>query len=93
VFECPTDHIGTLESYIPRVSKIITIGWRRAEQHFLKLLAKHLARPNRLPVHVLTETLAQIRIAPLDRDRFVQVVTWERVRMHRRVPARGKRVE
>jgi hypothetical protein len=42
-FECPLDHVGTLESMIPKVRKIIAIGWRGSEIHFLNMLAKGLA--------------------------------------------------
>lgn len=41
-FECPVEHIGVLETLIPKVTKIITIGWRAMENHFLELLSKHL---------------------------------------------------
>ena len=37
-FECPQEHVQQLTSSIPKVSKILTIGWRGTEQHFLKLL-------------------------------------------------------
>jgi hypothetical protein len=42
-FECPLDHVGTLESMIPKVRKIIAVGWRGSELHFLNMLAKGLA--------------------------------------------------
>jgi SIR2-like domain len=42
-FECPADHVGTLESMIPKVRKIIAIGWRGSEQRFLDMLAKGLS--------------------------------------------------
>jgi len=41
-FACPPDHIQALASVIPRVTKIITIGWRATEQHFLTMLKKPL---------------------------------------------------
>jgi hypothetical protein len=41
-FECPVDHVGLMVSLIPKVTKIITIGWRGAERHFLTLLAQGL---------------------------------------------------
>lgn len=37
-FECPAEHVQQLTDTIPRVSKILTIGWRGTERHFLKLL-------------------------------------------------------
>jgi len=47
-FECPELHLNTLIKLLPSVSKIICIGWRGTEQHFLKLLAdgiKHKTIP------------------------------------------------
>ena len=40
VFECPPSHVEMLGDLIPRVSKVLTIGWRANEQHFLQLLRK-----------------------------------------------------
>lgn len=37
-FECPLDHVEELKKLIPRVTKVITIGWRGMEGHFLNLL-------------------------------------------------------
>lgn len=40
-FECPDDHIDRLKEQLRRVRVILTIGWRGAEQHFLKFLGEH----------------------------------------------------
>jgi hypothetical protein len=42
VFECPPDHIEVLKELLPKVTAILTIGWRATEQHFLDLLNKHV---------------------------------------------------
>jgi len=42
LFECPPSHVGLLASLIPKVTKIITIGWRGSEGHFLRLLTQGL---------------------------------------------------
>ena len=42
VFECPPSHIRTLKRSLPETKKIITIGWRGAEYHFLKMLSEAL---------------------------------------------------
>jgi len=42
-FECPPDHLDCLRAHIGKVTKLVTIGWAAQEQHFLKLLKKHLA--------------------------------------------------
>lgn len=41
-FECPVDHLKNLISYLPRVDKILAIGWRAKEAHFMALLTQHL---------------------------------------------------
>jgi len=41
-FVCPTSHLNHLSALIPSVTKILTIGWRGAEQHFLKMLSENL---------------------------------------------------
>ena len=41
-FECPPDHLDVLKACLPQVTRVLTIGWRGAEQHFLPLLAEHL---------------------------------------------------
>jgi hypothetical protein len=38
-FECPRAHRELLHECIPLVSKILVIGWRGAEKHFLTLLS------------------------------------------------------
>ena len=43
-FECPEAHMNALDACVPKVSKLLTIGWRGAEQHFLKRLAGKLPR-------------------------------------------------
>jgi hypothetical protein len=37
-FVCPPEHLSALTSFIPTVTKILVIGWRAAEEHFLKML-------------------------------------------------------
>jgi hypothetical protein len=41
-FECPNPQVETLRECLAKVTKIITIGWRATEQHFLKCLAENL---------------------------------------------------
>jgi len=43
-FECPEDHIASLCAHLPKVTKILVIGWRGAEKHFLALLKEHLPK-------------------------------------------------
>lgn len=41
-FVCPPEHLEALADVLPRVTKIITVGWRATEQHFLTMLKKRL---------------------------------------------------
>ncbi len=43
-FECPPTHVEVLVDLIPTTRKILTIGWRATEAHFLSLLAERLPR-------------------------------------------------
>jgi hypothetical protein len=43
-FECPQEHLDALEKWLPRVDRILIIGWRAQEQHFLDLLKTHLGK-------------------------------------------------
>jgi hypothetical protein len=37
-FSCPPDHVTALRDLLPKVTKMITIGWRATEEDFLKML-------------------------------------------------------
>jgi hypothetical protein len=41
-FECPQSHLKQLEVLLPRVSKILIIGWQAKEGHFLQFLNSNL---------------------------------------------------
>src|ERR1700730_309360 len=42
-FECPQEHLEALLSALPSVTKLILVGWRAREQHFLDILCKSLS--------------------------------------------------
>ncbi len=44
-FECPRDHLDLLQNLIPRTERLLLIGWRATELHFLRLLRERLRRP------------------------------------------------
>jgi len=47
-FECPKEHLDELQSLLQHVDKLLLIGWRATEEHFLALLGEHLkGRPIR----------------------------------------------
>lgn len=37
-FDCPMDHLEQLKHVLPLVNRILIVGWRGNEQHFLNLL-------------------------------------------------------
>ena len=38
-YECPNEHLEALLAFAPRVDKLLVVGWRGAEIHFLQTLA------------------------------------------------------
>jgi len=46
-FECPARHLSELEKLLPDVDRLLLIGWRATEDHFLSLLTKHIRGPLR----------------------------------------------
>src|SRR5260370_13275746 len=43
-FECPPSQLEELIALLPQTSKILAIGWRATEAHFLALLKENLSR-------------------------------------------------
>lgn len=43
-YECPTEHVQALEECISKTDKLLIIGWKAAEEHFVKLLAEGLRK-------------------------------------------------
>ena len=41
-YECPLEHLDKLRECLPNATRILVIGWRATEHHFLKLLAEKL---------------------------------------------------
>ena len=50
VFECPAEHLECLCSHISKVTKILVVGWRARERHFLDLLRQHTTQ---IPIQVV----------------------------------------
>ncbi len=42
-FECPPEHLEALRACIPKVTKLLLIGWRATEMPFVQLLADNLS--------------------------------------------------
>jgi hypothetical protein len=51
-FECPDEHLDTLRRSLPEVTRILMIGWRATEEHFLELLRQNLKYPPRMMIVV-----------------------------------------
>jgi hypothetical protein len=88
-FECPPFLLAELNTLLPKVSKILAIGWRATEAHFLALLKANLkpgahlyivAGPDReeaegIKVHLSTELLNRsLRSASVDRGGFTDFI-------------------
>jgi hypothetical protein len=58
-FECPKSHLSELERALPHVDKLLLIGWRATEDHFLTLLSDNLKGP--LIVQVVAGSEAEAR--------------------------------
>ncbi len=41
-YECPKEHVDALEKCLPKVSKLLLIGWRGSENDFVKSLAQNI---------------------------------------------------
>jgi hypothetical protein len=52
-FECPEMHLEALKNALPLITKIIVVGWKGADLHFLKML-KGIIKPH-LPVCIVAE--------------------------------------
>jgi hypothetical protein len=48
LFECPQDMIDELIGFLPKVTRILVVGWRATEDHFVSLLHQHLHKGTRL---------------------------------------------
>lgn len=58
-FSCPAEHVAALKELLPRMTKMITIGWRATEEDFLNMLqASTLAKVSgiRQPLELLVVT-------------------------------------
>jgi hypothetical protein len=74
-YECPPDHVETLRTVLPRVSRMLIVGWRAMEAHFLRDLAQALPRQvkglvvSRSPEGA-TETIERLGNAGIDVSDF-----------------------
>jgi hypothetical protein len=88
-YECPKQHVDTLHSLIPQVTKILIVGWRGTEKPFLKNLRTGL--PNSMRVMIVCgykrwgeETLKNLDLAESIRVAdygFSELVTTKRLEL------------
>jgi len=57
-FECPDDHLERFKNVVVDVTRVIVVGWRATEAHFLDVLEKHMAKNRRIALHAVTESRA-----------------------------------
>jgi hypothetical protein len=43
-FELPNDHLEALKAILPDVHDIVVIGWKGADEQFVRLIAEHIQR-------------------------------------------------
>jgi hypothetical protein len=78
-FECPAEHLRELEKLLPETDRLLLIGWRATEDHFLDLLAKHVKNA-RLGMAVSgSEAEARQAVAKIDGVLKGEPVHWETV--------------
>ena len=49
-YECPRDHVKTLEDCLPHVERLLIIGWKAAENTLLKTMAKSVQKKTRVMI-------------------------------------------
>ena len=47
-YECPDEHLQTLNECLPKITKLLVIGWRASEDRFLDLLVNNLQKGVRM---------------------------------------------
>lgn len=67
-YECPKAHLDCLCDLLPKVTKVLIIGWRGAEEHFLEMLREQLSKEVWLMVvaesmEATTEIVNRIKVA------------------------------
>ena len=67
-FECPGEHLAALLNFIPKVTKILVIGWRGAEVPFRHLLLKHLRTRPRIMVVDPEASVIVTKLAHIEAD-------------------------
>jgi hypothetical protein len=62
-FVCPNQHLSALDDALANATKVLVIGWRATERHFLQRFASKRREAEtgmRLPFHVVTESFGSL---------------------------------
>jgi hypothetical protein len=59
VFECPPEHLDCLRAHLPNVKKILIVGWRGTEEHFMGLLKENLRADVEIQVVIASQQEAE----------------------------------
>ncbi len=49
-FECPEEHLKKLDVYLPKISKLLIVGWRANERHFIQKMSRAITNPLRVMI-------------------------------------------
>ena len=76
-FECPSDHLDELKTVLPRVDRILVVGWRATETDFVRLWQELVPMESVIRTFVNAESVeaANATIANLDSTGIVQRTT------------------
>jgi len=58
-FECPIDHLDCLRKNIESVKKILVVGWRATEQHFIRIMKENIR--NEIEIQVVSGSESESR--------------------------------
>ncbi len=74
-YECPIEHVRMLEECIPKTDKLLIVGWKAAEENFVRLLAQGLSQE--IPIMVVSGSKASsTNCATKLREAGIQTEKW-----------------
>jgi len=88
-FEWPDTHRAQFESLLPRVRKILIIGWRAKEEHFLNLLRENLPKGGLTQITHLQVVGRDTREATNISEQFIADIRRDVKKLPTAAPAQG----
>jgi hypothetical protein len=76
-FECPESHLEVLQKYLPLTDRLLLIGWRATELHFLAMLRETVRKPCRGMVVAGSAAECEEISARMRREVLQSISTWE----------------